>query len=180
MSLVSIWAQATNGAIGYNGDIPWHVPEDMAFFKRATLGHGVIMGRTTWESIPTRFRPLPGRENLVLTNNPAWNADGAHVIHNLDDINQLPTNQLYWIMGGASIYRQTIDLVDAIVITDIDTDVPDADAFAPQLPSWCTTPTWCTDWHMSQSGLRYRFRVLTGENTPPEVCEHLSRLIIQS
>ena len=72
-----IWAQARGGVIGKDGAMPWHLPEDLAHFKRTTLGCPVIMGRKTWDSLPPKFRPLPGRRNIVVTRNTQWQADGA-------------------------------------------------------------------------------------------------------
>ena len=78
MKIGLIWAQARNRVIGKNGVMPWHLPEDLAHFKRVTLNHPVVMGRKTWDSIPPRFRPLPGRTNIVVTRQADWQADGAH------------------------------------------------------------------------------------------------------
>ena len=72
-----IWAEARGGVIGAEGGMPWHVPEDLAHFKAVTLGAPVIMGRKTWDSLPERFRPLSGRENVVITRQQDWTADGA-------------------------------------------------------------------------------------------------------
>ena len=83
--LTLIWAQSSSGVIGRGNSIPWHVPEDMARFKELTMGHTVIMGRTTWESLPARFRPLPGRRNVVLTRHADYVADGAEVVSSLED-----------------------------------------------------------------------------------------------
>ncbi len=72
-----IWAQAHGGVIGADNSIPWRVSEDMAYFKRVTMGHPVIMGRRTWDSIPSKFRPFSGRRNIVVTRDPQWHAEGA-------------------------------------------------------------------------------------------------------
>ena len=85
-----IWAQSTSGVIGRDGGIPWRLPEDMARFKDLTMGHTVLMGRLTWESLPPKFRPLPGRRNVVLTRNPQYRADGADVITSLDEALAVP------------------------------------------------------------------------------------------
>lgn len=79
MRIGMIWAEARGGAIGRDGEMPWHLPEDLAHFKQSTLGEPVIMGRRTWESLPERFRPLPGRENLVVTRDASYSAPGAAV-----------------------------------------------------------------------------------------------------
>ena len=78
-----IWAQAANGVIGRGGALPWHLPEDLAHFRDTTRGSTVVMGRRTWDSLPDRFRPLPGRRNVVLTRHDTWTADGAEVVHDL-------------------------------------------------------------------------------------------------
>ncbi|MFY7906277.1 MAG: dihydrofolate reductase, partial [Burkholderiaceae bacterium] len=78
MRINLIYARARNGVIGSNNSLPWHLPEDLAHFKRCTLGCPVIMGRRTWDSLPPRFRPLPGRVNVVLTRNDDWNEIGTH------------------------------------------------------------------------------------------------------
>ena len=101
-----IWAQAANGVIGRDNAIPWHIPEDMAHFREVTTGSTVVMGRRTWESLPARFRPLPGRRNVVLTRDEAWTAEGAEVAHDL-------TAALAgdcWVIGGADIYRAALPL----------------------------------------------------------------------
>ncbi|MGI4895085.1 MAG: dihydrofolate reductase, partial [Janthinobacterium lividum] len=78
-----VWAQSANGIIGVDGRIPWRIPEDMAHFAALTMGSSVVMGRATWESLPPRFRPLPGRRNLVLSRDPGYVAEGAEVVHDL-------------------------------------------------------------------------------------------------
>ncbi|HOW96069.1 MAG TPA: dihydrofolate reductase, partial [Mycolicibacterium fallax] len=98
MTLSLIWAQSVSGVIGRDGDIPWQLPEDMAHFKELTLGHPVLMGRATWESLPPRFRPLPGRRNLVLTRDRAYRAEGAEVL------TELPADLDGWVIGGAQVY----------------------------------------------------------------------------
>ncbi|MBB1037522.1 dihydrofolate reductase, partial [Dietzia natronolimnaea] len=77
MPVRMVWAQARGGVIGDGRDMPWHIPEDLAYFKQATTGRPVVMGRATWDSIPARFRPLPGRRNIVCTRDAGWSAEGA-------------------------------------------------------------------------------------------------------
>ena len=84
MTVALIWGQASNGVIGADGTMPWDLPEDLARFRELTMGSAVIMGRRTWDTIPPRFRPLPGRRNIVVTRDPAWSADGAAVAHSID------------------------------------------------------------------------------------------------
>ncbi len=93
-TLTLIWAQTRAGVIGRDGTIPWHIPpEDMAFFKEATMGLPVVMGRLTWDSLPAKFRPLPGRRNIVVTRNPGWTGEGAEVAGSVDDALRLVADE---------------------------------------------------------------------------------------
>lgn len=140
--LAMIWAQAKGGAIGKDGKLPWHVPEDMALFKRMTMGHAVIMGRKTWESIDPRFRPLPGRRNFVVTRDPDYCAPGAHIARSLEEAYSAAveaTHDLVWLIGGGQLFARAIanELADGAVVTDFNMKVPGATAFAPGVPfSW--------------------------------------------
>ncbi len=102
-----IWAQSTSGVIGRGGGIPWRLPEDQARFKQLTLGHTVVMGRLTWESLPAGLRPLPGRANVVLTRQPDYRADGAQVVSTID---AALTGAETWVIGGEQIYALTLPL----------------------------------------------------------------------
>ena len=147
-----IWARAANGVIGADGDMPWHLPEDLAHFRAVTTGATVVMGRRTWESIPERFRPLPGRRNVVLTRDPAWRADGADVVHDL--ATALDTDEPVWIMGGGQVYAAAMPFADRIAETQIDLDVA-GDTRAPAIgPEWRPA---AEPWQESRTGLRYRF-----------------------
>jgi len=157
MSVALIWGQASNGVIGADGSMPWSVPEDLAHFRRLTMGSAVIMGRRTWDTIEPRFRPLAGRRNIVVTRDRAWSADGAEAAHSIDEA--LALDDAPWIMGGAQIYAATIDRADRLEVTEIAV-TPEGDAFAPTIDpeTWVQTPesleaTWLT----SRSGLDYRF-----------------------
>lgn len=132
-----IWAQARGGVIGRDGVMPWHLPEDLAHFKRTTLSHPVIMGRRTWDSLPPRFRPLPGRVNIVVTRQPDWQATGAQRASSLHEALQwCEPAERAWIIGGAQIYAQALPLADELVVTEIDAEV-EGDAFAPAIgPEW--------------------------------------------
>ena len=102
-----IFARASNGVIGKDNSMPWHLPEDLAHFKRLTQGCPVIMGRKTWDSLPPRFRPLPGRSNIVITRQPIWQAEGALHASSLPEALQLSGDvPEVWVIGGAEIYRQ--------------------------------------------------------------------------
>ena len=154
-----IWAQARGGVIGKDGAMPWPLPEDLAHFKRTTLSHPVIMGRKTWDSIPPRFRPLPGRTNIVITRQPHWQAPGAHTAHSLEQAIALcPDAATIWVIGGAQIYAQALPLAQQIVVTEIDADFT-GDAHAPVLDThWHETTRQS---HTSASGLPYSFVTYT-------------------
>ncbi len=154
MSIALIWAQSVSGIIGRDGGIPWRLPEDQARFKQLTLGHRVVMGRLTWESLPAGVRPLPGRTNVVVTRRPDYRADGAEVVGSLEEA---LTDAETWVIGGAQIYALALPLADRCEVTEVEVDLPrqDADAVAPVLDeSWHgTSGPWLT----GGSGLRYRF-----------------------
>ena len=159
MKLHLIYARAANGAIGKDGVMPWHLPEDLAHFKRTTLGCPVIMGRKTWESLPPRFRPLPGRTNVVVTRQRNWQAEGARVAHSLQDAIALCGDVSdAWIIGGADIYAQALSLASTAVVTEIEASY-DGDAFAPQFgPEWQETQR---EHHVSATGLKFSFVTYT-------------------
>ena len=153
MTVGLIWAQSTSGVIGRDGTIPWHLPEDLARFKTLTIGHTVVMGRRTWDSLPTRFRPLPGRRNVILTRNRGFDAPGAEVVGSIDDAIDDQT----WVIGGSEIYHLALPAATRCEVTEVEIDLrlEDDDALAPVLDeSWTGTSG---DWHDSTSGLRYRF-----------------------
>ena len=111
MPLHLIYARSRNNVIGKNGDLPWHLPEDLAHFKRTTLGQAVVMGRITWESIPDKFRPLPGRRNVVVSRQTDYPATGASVVNSLQDALALfPADEVVWLIGGAQLYAQALPL----------------------------------------------------------------------
>lgn len=118
-----VWAQARGGVIGDGRDMPWHIPEDLAFFKQATLGRPVVMGRTTWESIPERFRPLPGRRNIVCTRDPGWSAEGAERAGSVAEALEMAGPDAV-VMGGGQIYAAALDSADECLVTEIDADAP--------------------------------------------------------
>ena len=155
MKLNLIFARAANGVIGKQNALPWHLPEDMAHFKRLTMGCPVIMGRKTWDSLPERFRPLPGRLNVVLTRQTDWQADGALTAHTLAQACALcPAQSEAWVIGGADIYAQALPLASRAVVTEIEADY-EGDAFAPQFaPHWTET---ARERHVAANGLRFSF-----------------------
>ena len=159
-----IWAQASDGVIGVDGVMPWHIPEDLAHFKAVTVGHPVIMGRRTWDSLPERFRPLEGRRNIVVTREGDWTADGAEVVHDLDAALALvpasprspgaaPVDA--WIIGGGSLYAALLDRASVLEVTEIAADYS-GDTYAPVIDSdWHLDAE--TPWTDSRSGPRFRF-----------------------
>jgi dihydrofolate reductase len=153
MGLSLIWAQSSSGVIGRDNGIPWRLPEDMARFKDLTLGHAVIMGRLTWESLPAKFRPLPGRRNVVVTRQADYMADGAEVVCSLEDA---PLDDA-WVIGGEQIYTLALPLATRCEVTEVEIDLrrEDDDALAPVLDeAWEGT---AGSWQDSTSGLRHRF-----------------------
>ena len=150
-----IFARASNGVIGKDGGLPWHLPEDLAHFKRTTMGAPVIMGRKTWDSIPLKFRPLPGRVNIVVTRQADWQAAGAVRAGSLAQACDLcPVDKVAWVIGGAEMYAQALPLADEAVVTEIEASF-DGDAHAPQFgPQWLEA---ARDSHISATGLNYSF-----------------------
>ena len=154
MSVGLIWAQSPSGVIGRAGGIPWQLPEDQARFKALTLGHTVVMGRLTWESLPAKVRPLPGRRNVVVTRQADYMAEGATVVGGFD---AALTDDETWVIGGAEIYALALPAATRCEVTEVDIDLrrEDGDAVAPLLDdSWVGT---AEEWLSSSSGLRYRF-----------------------
>ncbi|MFH1287013.1 MAG: dihydrofolate reductase [Candidatus Magasanikbacteria bacterium] len=133
MSLSLIAAIASNNCIGKNNSLPWHMPEDLKHFKELTTGSVVLMGRNTWESLPEKFRPLPDRKNIVITRNTEYQIpDGVFLYHSIDDALKAHEGEDIFVIGGAMMYKQTIDLADRLYITHVEQDV-DGDAFFPEI-----------------------------------------------
>lgn len=162
-----IWAQAraqdADGGpaaiIGRGGTLAWDVPEDRAHFREVTWGAPVVMGRATWESLPPRFRPLPGRDNIVLTRQRTWRDEGALVAHDLEQVRALTTRRPAWGIGGGQIYAALLGIADVLEITEVDLDlgpVQPGDALAPVVgPDFALVAEG--EWLTSSTGVRYRF-----------------------
>jgi len=122
---VSLVAAVAHGSvIGQGGTIPWRIPEDMAHFRSLTMGHPVVMGRKTWDSLPDRFRPLPGRRNVVVTRNPDWREEGAERATSLDDALEVVAGaEQVFVVGGAELYEAALPSADELVLTEIDLNV---------------------------------------------------------
>jgi dihydrofolate reductase len=155
MKIGLIYAKARNGVIGRDGVLPWHLPEDLAHFKRHTMGCPVIMGRKTWDSLPQRFRPLPGRLNVVVTRQADWSAAGASRAASLAQaIGLCGDAPRVWIIGGGELFAQALDLADVAEVTEIDVDV-EGDAHAPVLGGpWREV---AREQQQSANGMRFAF-----------------------
>ncbi|BCW72379.1 dihydrofolate reductase [Arthrobacter sp. NicSoilB8] len=160
-----VWAQTSTGVIGKAGTMPWHLPEDLKHFSSLTSGHPVIMGRKTWESFPDKYRPLPGRTNIVITRQKDWRdtpgAEGAVAVSSLDDAllesQFMPGHETVWIIGGGELFAQALDLADVAVVTTIDATA-EGDTFAPELGyDWTASASLpANGWLTSANGTRYR------------------------
>ena len=163
-----IWAQADGGVIGQGGALPWHIPEDLAHFKQLTVGNPVVMGRKTWDSLTPRFRPLPGRRNIVVTRQPDWHDDGADAAHSLSEAlaeaSQADPSRT-WVIGGAELFRAAIGEADLLEVTEVRGRF-DGDTFAPAIDAtWVVSDE--SDWLTSRTGIEYRFlRYERGPDAP--------------
>ncbi|MCK6411351.1 MAG: dihydrofolate reductase [Azonexus sp.] len=145
--IVIIAAVAQNRVIGQDNQLLWHIPEDMAHFKAMTSGRPVIMGRKTWESLPPRFRPLPGRRNIVISRQPDYAAPGAELADSLENaLARLSTVDAaapgpIFVIGGEQIYRQALALADRLEVTEVEL-APEGDAWFPEIST--------VDWEIVQ------------------------------
>ncbi|MFF5081131.1 dihydrofolate reductase [Actinoplanes sp. NPDC000266] len=150
MTVHMIWAEARDRVVGANGKIPWRLPDDQRMFRERTVGATVVMGRATWDSLPPRFRPLPGRRNVVLTRDPSWSAEGAEVAHSVEEVDL--TGEV-WVMGGESVYAAFLPVAGHILRTRLDLAVS-GDTYAPELgDGWVVASS--SGWQTSGDGLRY-------------------------
>lgn len=131
MKISIVAAVARGGVIGRDNGLPWRLPEDMARFRELTIGHPVVMGRRTWDSLPDRFRPLPGRRNIVVTRNPAWQGEGAERAGSLEEALRLTEGEeRISVIGGADLFAAALPLADELWLTEVDLDVV-GDTFFP-------------------------------------------------
>ena len=154
LSLIA--AVARNGAIGRDNDLLWQDPSDQKHFRQTTMGYPVIMGRRTWDSLPARFRPLPGRRNIVVTRNTDWQDTGAVVAHTLDQALALVADApRAFVMGGGELYALALPQADELVLTEVDADFA-ADTF---FPPWDRTEfdEQNRETRQSEAGLTYHF-----------------------
>lgn len=113
---IGIVAMTDDRVIGRGGTLPWHLPDDLAFFKRTTKGHPVVMGRKTYESIG---RPLPGRRNIVMTRDPGWSAAGVEMIHSPSGLDALALEGPVYVIGGAEVYRVLLQQLDHLLVSHV-------------------------------------------------------------
>ncbi|WP_420097947.1 dihydrofolate reductase [Corynebacterium sp.] len=190
VEIAMIWAQTTDGVIGDGTDMPWYLPEDLEHFKNSTVGAPVVMGRISWEALDPRFRPLPGRDNVVITRNPSFDAPGgtasasipeavaaAYRIAAGEDGASVPT---VWILGGGEIYRQCLPVADRVVVTEIACGAPDRfTVVAPDMRATLQDGSFTVSdgpWLESAKGsaltgedpLRYRICEYTASTSPEE------------
>lgn len=157
--LTIIAAISTNGVIGTEGRLPWHLPEDLKLFKQLTEGHTVVMGRKTWESLPASARPLPNRKNVVVTRNEEYSAAGATVVHSVKEALAVraPSGQMFCI-GGGNLYEQMLPYAQRMVLTRVHANII-GDTYFPQFERLKWTLVCTKSYRGSRSKLS--FDVLT-------------------
>ena len=146
-------AHSANRVIGRDGGLPWHLPGDLRRFRELTTGHTVVMGRRTYESLPDAFRPLPGRRNVVLSSDPAYRADGAEVVRDLDSA----LDGRCFVIGGGTVYAQALPHAQRVYATELEAEI-EGDTYFPALPA----AEWrCVDRgeRIVEYGHAYRFTV---------------------
>ena len=157
-----VWAQTPGGVIASNGDLPWDVPEDFARFRATVRGHGVIMGRATWDSMPPTLQPMPRSHNVVITRNEQWAAAGTDVAPSMTDaIDLLAAEDEIWVMGGGQIYAQGMAFATLLVVSEIDVPEPAGSQLTPapdiDPAIWQElTPQDVAGWRTSTTGTRWR------------------------
>lgn len=154
-----IYARSRNGVIGRDNAMPWHLPEDMAHFKECTMGAPVIMGRKTWDSLPSKSRPLPERTNIVITRSDQWSAEGALCAKSIEEaITLIPDAPEAWVIGGSQIYELALPFAQRAFVTEIG-ETYEGDTYAPELQpeQWQEDST--SENLESSNGLKYRFAV---------------------
>lgn len=157
--LAIIVAAAENGVIGRNNALPWHLPEDLRYFKRVTMGKPIVMGRKTYEAIG---KPLPGRTNIVITRNSAFRAEGVKVVSSLEAALELAGNvaaidgvEEAVVIGGSEIYQSAIPLADRLYITEVHASV-EGDAVLPRI-DWAQWRETSREYHAAQAPDHYDY-----------------------
>ena len=163
MRVALVAAVARGGVIGRDSGIPWRLPEDMQRFRALTMGHPVVMGRRTWESLPDQFRPLPGRGNVVVTRNSDWSAQGADRAGSIEDaLRLLEGEATVFVIGGGEIYAAALPSADELLLTEIDAEI-EGDTY---FPDWDPDDfeEVARERHVSSEGVGYSF--VTYERRP--------------
>ena len=163
MRVALVAAIARGGVIGRDSGIPWRLPEDMQRFRALTMGHPVVMGRRTWESLPDQFRPLPGRGNVVVTRNSDWSAQGADRAGSIEDaLRLLEGEATVFVIGGGEIYAAALPSADELLLTEIDAEI-EGDTY---FPDWDPDDfeEVARERHVSSDGVGYSF--VTYERRP--------------
>ena len=127
-SVTLIVAMGKNRAIGFDGRIPWHLPAELQHFKKTTMGKAIVMGRKTWQAIG---RPLPGRQNIVVSRNPDFHAEGVDLATSLEDAVDISESDEVMVIGGGQLYTLALPLAQRMVLTLIDIE-PEADTWFPE------------------------------------------------
>lgn len=156
MKVSLVAAVARGGVIGLEGGLPWRIPEDLRHFRELTIGHPVVMGRRTWDSLPERFRPLLGRRNVVVTRDEAWRGEGAERAGSLEDaLRLLDRASQVFVIGGGSLYAAALPLADELLLTEIDSEL-EGDTF---FPAWerAAFEESAREHHVSETGIPFSF-----------------------
>ena len=149
-------AVARDGVIGLAGGLPWRIPEDAQRFRTLTMGHPIVMGRRTWDSLPDRFRPLPGRRNIVVTRNRAWQATGAEAVGSLTDaLSLLEGAAQAFVIGGGELYAEALARADELLLTEIDAEL-EGDTYFPTWERAAFDET-AREQHVSETGIPFSF-----------------------
>ena len=165
MKISIVVAAADNNAIGAKGRLLWRLSKDMQYFKEVTWGHHVLMGRKTWDSIPPKFSPLPGRTNIIVTRQEGFVCEGCLVVKSVEEGIELARNageQELMIIGGGEIYKQALPLTNKIYLTKVHHTFTDADTFFPELD----TEQWNTlngEWNMADEKNEFDFEFIVLE-----------------
>lgn len=152
-------AHDENLVIGKDNQLPWHLPEDLAYFKKVTMGKPLIMGRNTFESIG---RPLPGRENIVITRNSSYQHEGIHTVQNMEEAIQLARSfhSDVMVIGGASLFKEQLPLADTLFITEIHAEF-EGDTYFPKISENEWELVWSSERQTSKTGLSYTYKRYT-------------------
>lgn len=165
MKISIVVAVADNNAIGAKGKLLWRLSKDMQYFKEVTWGHHVLMGRKTWDSIPPKFSPLPGRTNIIVTRQEGFVCEGCLVVKNVEEGIELARNsgeQELMIIGGGEIYKQALPFTNKIYLTKVHHTFADADTFFPELDleQWTTLNA---EWNMADEKNEFDFEFIVLE-----------------